>query len=237
MPIQLQGTINFCQPFIDYIPASAGVNNEPVITLANNILNVILGAPFSWAFNRAENTSQVLTQGTQDYTVAITDFGWAEKASLTLAGAIFEIPSVLNTSALAVSAQQGRPNSMSVKSINPGTSVSFRFMGVPDAAYTLNLTYQKAPTAITALTGTWSGIPDFYSDIYSNLFLAELYQLDGQETSARIYRQRGVASLLSRAEGLTDAQKNIFMTAALKDGLETAALQLRLQQAVTARSI
>lgn len=233
----LLATINAVSPFIDYIPVTAGVNNEPAITVSNMILNVFLGAPFSWPFNRKENNSQVLTAGTQDYTIALTDFGFLEKASLALNSNVFEIITVLNTSALASATQQGRPQNISVKAVVPGTSASFRLLDVPDAAYTLTLTYQMAPVPITATSSGWSGIPDAYSDIYTNLFIAEMFELDGQEASAARYRQRGVASLLSRSEGLTDAEKNIFMTIALKDGLEAAALQIRMQQASQARGV
>lgn len=237
MPNLISDTINWASPFIDYIPASAGTNSEPAITIVNMILNVVLGAPFAWPFNRAENNSQVLTNGTQDYTIAIADFGYAEKAALTLSGSIYEIPTVMNTNALAVASTIGRPQNIAVKAIVPGTSVAFRFLDVPDQSYTLTLTYQKAPVKQTAVSGNWSGIPDSYSDLYGNLFLAEMFQLDGQESTARIYRQRGVASLLGRSEGLTDVQKNIFMTTALKDGLEAASFQLRMQQAAQARGI
>lgn len=233
----LQSTINWAAPFTEYLPLSGGSNLEPMVTTSNMILNVMLGAPFSWPFNRNENNSTVLAQGTQDYIVALTDFGWLEKAAVSVGGVQTEIPNVLNTSALAVATQQGRPQWISVKAVVPGTSASFRFLDVPDQDYTLTLTYQKLPVEIVNLGGIWSGIPDAYSDIYGNLFLSEMYQFNGEEQSAARYRQRGVASLLSRAEGLTDAQKNIFMTAALKDGLESAALQLRLQQATQARGI
>lgn len=57
---------------------------------------------------------------------------------------------------------------------------------------------------------SWDPIPNQYSDVYNNLFLAEA--LAGVDDSrAQLYRQRGVAAFLSKATGLSEMQKNAFV--------------------------
>jgi hypothetical protein len=83
---------------------------------------------------------------------------------------------------------------------------------------------------------SWAPIPDSYSDIYNNLFLGEsLAVVD--DTRSQIYRQRGVAAFLAKAEGLSDTQKNIFAQQWLAQGREQNSVTLKLQQGVQGRGI
>lgn len=230
----LTDAINFAQPQIEYLPLSAGVNNEPAITVATGIVDTILGPPFIWDFNR-NNTTFNLVVGQQDYSETLSDFGILEKASLTdAAGKIWEIKDVYNSACLGVSATSQRPNACAVQANNFGGAQTFRFMGVPDYTYSCTLIYQKFPVRFTSLTDTWSGIPDSYSNIYMTLFLAECFQLTMEEQKAQMYRQRGVALLLSVAQGLTEYQKNAFREQYLDRDKQDARAQLRVQQGVQA---
>jgi hypothetical protein len=56
---------------------------------------------------------------------------------------------------------------------------------------------------------SWDPIPDSYSDVYNNLFLAEAMAMV-DDSRSQLYRQRGVAALMAKASGLTEMQKNIF---------------------------
>ena len=292
MAFTLQNSINFSQPFVDYVPVTAGFGQEPAISIASMIRNTFLQPPQTWPFNRNEITFST-TKGTQDYPQSFSgngnDFGFVEKLTLTDdSGEIFEIKDVYNNAALSKSADQQRPSSVSVHIISgTGTAtqtVTFRFMGVPDAVYTVTVTYQKlirqfgpyfitsagnANAGNTTYTGTfdpyslpvgdkavitgfitnavnngtftivsvtptslvianaagiaetptggafvsdysWLPIPDQYSDIYNNLFLAEILTFIGDERE-RIYRQRGIAAFIAKADGLTEMQKNAFL--------------------------
>lgn len=229
----LTDAINFAQPQIEYLPLSAGVNNEPAMTIATGIVDTILGPPFVWDFNR-NNTTFALSIGQQDYPVTLTDFGTMEKVSLTDAsGKSWEIKDVYNSACLGVSTISQRPNACAVQSNNFGAQI-FRFMGVPDYAYLCTFIYQKFPVRFTALTDIWSDIPDAYSNIYMTLFLAECFQLTMEEQKAQMYRQRGVAMLLSVAQGLTEYQKNAFREQYLDRDKQDARAQLRVQQGVQA---
>lgn len=241
----LQTSINWVLPFIKYDPAiTAGVGNEPSISNANLIRQIMQSAPLTWPETRNETTFVTTAPsgsplvGVQDYTKAIGDFGFLEKVSLTnAAGKIWEIKDVFNTAALGVSAELQRPSAIAVKSNDGAGSIGFRFMGVPDAVYTVTLTYQKSAVLFAALGDAWTPIPDKYSDIYNQLFLALSFDaVDGESQRATQYWNRGIAMLLSKAEGLTEMQKNIFLTQWLRNDNQALAAQMRTQQGNQARA-
>lgn len=143
----LQNSINFAKTYIQYSPLQAGLGQEPAVSIGSMVRNSLLNPPLTWLFNRAEITFQTQI-GVQDYTRSdCPDLSFVEKVSLTNdAGEIIEIKDVYNNSALAVSAFQQRPNAMSVESSSTIANVlnyKFRFLGVPDAVYTVTLVYQK----------------------------------------------------------------------------------------------
>lgn len=241
----IQQSINFSQPFIEYFPLSFGTNGEPAVSIANEIQNTVMNPPFTWGWNRNDNTNAEvplnLQQGVQDYVVDLTDFGFLEKVSLTdpSNGQVWEILNVFNTLSLGLSDptanKQGRPQSVCVYSVIYGTSVKLRFTGVPDKAYGVTLIYQKLPVPITSVNSNW-GIPDQYIDIYNNLFLGEaLANMD--DARANIYRQRGITTLLAKAEGLTEMQKNMFLEMYWSRDRQQLAATLRAQQAQQARGV
>lgn len=232
----LTDAINFAQTQIEYLPLTAGVNSEPAMSIGTMIVNTILGPPFTWDFNR-NNATVALTAGTQDYTQTIADFGLLEKATLSIGGKIFEVKDVHNSACLGASTDQQRPNAIAVQNNDFAGHQTFRFLGVPDQAYSCVLIYQKFPVKFTSLIGPWSGIPDSYSDIYFNLFLAECFQLAYSEQKAQMYRQRGVAALLSKSQGLTEYQKNAFREQYLSRDRQDLRSQLRTQQAIQATGV
>ncbi len=149
MSYTIQNSINFAQTFIQYSPLSVGTGNEPALSIANEVQNTVMNAPFTWPWNRDEYTSLTLVKATPDYTVPITDFGFLEKVTLIDPdnGAVFEIKDVYNTLARTSgdtsAAKLQRSNSCCVISVAYGVSVKLRFLGVPDKAYTTALTYQN----------------------------------------------------------------------------------------------
>ena len=243
MATTVQNTIDFAQTFTQYSPLSVGTGNQPALGIANEIQNMILNAPFTWGFNRKENSTLNTVAGTQDYVVALTDFSFLEKVSLTDAnGAVFEILDVYNTAALgkadASTNKQQRPNSICVLAVAYGINVTLRFMGVPNAVYNVTLTYQKLVTPLAALTGgtgTWA-IPDQYLDIYNNLFVGEAMAVVDDARAVQ-YRQRGVAALLAKAEGLSEMQKNLFLEQYWMRDRQMQTGMLRSQQSAQARGV
>jgi hypothetical protein len=53
MANQLIDSINYVLPFCRYQKANIGTSNMPIIGIANIVRNIILAAPFTWRFNRA----------------------------------------------------------------------------------------------------------------------------------------------------------------------------------------
>jgi hypothetical protein len=246
----IQNSIDYAQTQIQYSPLNVGAANEPAITIANEIQNLFFGPPFTWGFNRAENgpaTNNVLTlsPGTQDYIVPVTDFSFMETATTTdpATGETFTISDVYNTKNLSTGDvsvnKRGRPNSVSVRMVQFGTNITLRFLGVPDKAYGVTFTYQKlvAPmSALTGASGTWT-IPAHYSDIYTSLFLAEAF-VTVDDARAIQYRQRGIAALLAKAEGLNEMQVNAFLQQYWnRQGRPEMAGPLRTQQATQGRGV
>jgi hypothetical protein len=213
----IQDTIYACQPYIEYYPLSSGSGYEPAISIANAIQAMVTEPPFTWGWNREEDSSLSTVAGTQDYTGTITDFGFLEKITLVdPTGVPFDVSDIYNNAALGVGdtsvARRARPNSACVLYLTYGTSLRLRFLAVPDKVYAATLTYQKlvAPmTTLTGATGTWT-IPDQYLDIYNTLFLGEAFAV-ADDARSQIYRQRGVTALLGKSEGLTETQKNLFL--------------------------
>lgn len=233
----LQSTINWALPYVEYSPLNAGTNNEPAISIASMIRNSMFSPPNTWSFNRVEDSTKSTIAGTQDYVYTNTDFGFLEKASLIdSTGAVIEIKDVYNTAALSQGGDQQQPHAIAVILNNPGASFKIRFMGIPDQVYTIVLTYQKLPVQFANLSDGWAPIPDNYSDIYNNLFLGEAFAVT-DEARSQLYRQRGVAAYIAKAEGLTDTQKNIFAQQWLAQSREQGSVVLRLQQGVQGRGI
>ena len=93
------------------------------------------------------------------------------------------------------------------------------------------------PAAAFANGASWLPIPDSFMDIYNNLFLAEVMAV-ADDPKEQIYRQRGVAALLSKAEGLSEMQVNAFLAQQLARGnAQELRSQLRTQQGTTVRGI
>jgi hypothetical protein len=243
MAYTVQQSISYAQTYCNYLPLAVGTGNEPALSIANEIQNMVLNAPFTWGWNRNENSATSTSAGTQDYTLSLTDFSFLEKVTLTdPTGIVHQVQDVYNTAALGLgdvtTAQQALPNAASVQLVTFGTSVKLRFLPVPDQIYIINVTYQKLVTPLSALTGstgTWY-IPVQYLDIYNNLFLGEALSV-ADDARANIYRQRGVTALLAKSEGLTEMQKNEFLEQYWARDRQYAAGMARTQQAGAARGV
>lgn len=241
----LQYTSNFVTPFCRYMSPSVGTSLMPLVGISSLVRNIILAAPFTWRFNRANVNLTVQTStGQQDYSQSIPDLGFLEKATAydntSSANDTWEFNSIKNNEALAAmtggpnNAKLARPMSISVFSSDGNGNYTFRLSPVPDKAYTINLVYQKASVQFAALTDGWAPIPDTFSDVYNNLCLG--YYMDScQDPRAPQYIARGIAGLLARADGLKATDKAIF--AASYMNLQSAMVQeqLKTQQGVQAQ--
>lgn len=230
MANSLQDTINYITPFCRYQQAAIGVSLMPMIGIANIVRNIILAAPFTWRFNRnTVNLTGPVVAGTQDYTQAIADFGFIEKATANDGTKSFQLGDVKNNEALASSNTPGRPQVIAVQNDDGAGNFTFRLSAVPDAAYTVNMVYQKTPVQFAATTDKWAPIPDSFSDVYNNLCLG--YYMDScQDPRAPQYIARGIAGLLARAQGLTHMDKMIFAASYMQFNASQMLEVLKTQQ-------
>lgn len=148
----LNQTINWARAFMEYAPFTAGFGQEPATSTGNMIRSSLTSAPLVWAWNRGVyQLPSPTVKGTQDYTVAtsaLPDFGFLEKVVLTdTNGKSYELVDVYNNGALALASDQQKPQAVGLFT-QTSASLVFRFMGVPNAAYTVVLIYQKRPISM-----------------------------------------------------------------------------------------
>ena len=93
--------------------------------------------------------------------------------------------------------------------VNNGT---FSVVSCTSTTLTLNNSAGVSNSASAfAVNISWSPLPDSFSDIYNNLFLSEMLAVN-DDVRAQQYRARGVAAFLAKASGLTEMQRNVFLT-------------------------
>jgi hypothetical protein len=120
--------------------------------------------------------------------------------------------------------------------VNNGT-----FLVVSCTATTLTVAnasgVSETPSATASVTpNSWAPMPDFMADVYRPLFFAEMMAASGDERAGQ-YRQRGMAALLSKLQGLENTQKSPFMQQWLSREIQQMESQLRTQQYTQASSI
>lgn len=104
-----------------------------------------------------------------------------------------------------------RPGYVSSEYNNNDGSISLRFLGNPNAAYPVSITYQKRLPNFTKLTDTWNPIPDYMSYIYNFGVLSLAALVSFNNNLFGIANSKFVSGLLSYAGGLSETQKNIFL--------------------------
>jgi hypothetical protein len=206
--IQLQNTVNWASTFIEFEVPTLGTANEPSITSANTVMQTILGPPFKWSFNRA-TVPFTTTGGNQDTKVAVSNFGFIESASATSGNTTFAFKEVKQE--LTIGTEPARPQSIAAQFDDNAGNITFRCLPVPDKAYVVTVTYQQAPPALfSALSTTWTPIPDKYSYIYNYGFLALTMAYD-DDPRFPLFNQKFVAHLLGTQQGLTETERNLFI--------------------------
>jgi hypothetical protein len=241
----IQNSINWSKAFVVQRPMTgvAAIAGEPATTSANLIIQSILGAPFKWEWNRISLLNAITTQaGKTDYAVVMNDFGYLEKAVLydgsaqPPAQAYWELETY---KIIGTDGKQNRPLRIATLLDDNNGSITFRLFPAPDKIYKITLDYQKAPIFIAQgadlTTTTWAPIPDKMSYLYQRGFLAQLQGMYNSQLylagMEMFFRQ-----LVAAAEGLTEAEKAIFLEDSLR-GLRTKAAELlTIQQGKGARS-
>jgi hypothetical protein len=95
----LQNTIDAITPFCRYMAANIGTNNEPILSIATRVRNLMLAPPFVWRFNRALTTVS-LSFAVQDYTQTISDLQFIEKSAVVPAATITNVAAGAGTATI-----------------------------------------------------------------------------------------------------------------------------------------
>lgn len=229
----LQASVNFVAPILRYTPLAIR-GTEPAVTAGNIALQTMLGPPFIWPWNRVIESGQSLVTDTQDVAVSLANFHFLEKCSLSAPGA-GKFRECEHRQVLARdSSPSSQPDYVSTLLDDGAGNITFRFMPPPDDDYNCDFIYQGKPPLMTSLASTWSPVPDEYSYIYNWLFLGALAVLldDARWMNFNI---RGIAHLLGAQQGLTDTQRNIFITKYLNDVMQLQSAGLKTSQGYQGR--
>lgn len=229
--VNIQQTVTWTSPYVHYQPLSIG-GLDPAITNANLVKQTMLGAPFTWPWNRAESPGIACSIGTQDYPQALPDFGFIEKAWITIDGDTKELT---NQRTLSKDDTKGRPQYISAQNDDGAGNITFRLMPRPSKACILNVCYQKKSNPIVSLGSRWTPIPDELGYIYQFGFLALGLMVTG-DVRFPIFNDRFIAHLLGAQDGLDEMQRNLFLGTWLDVMRTVQRSQTQLQQGTASRS-
>ena len=240
----IQNSINWSAAFVVQRPTTgvAQITGEPAITTANVIMQSIMGPPLTWPWNRTNAVAAFqTTQGISDYTINLPTFGYLEKAVLVNPAAQGQEPPNQELEVYRVlgkDGKQNRPLNIAILLEDANQNYTFRLFPVPDKIYTVDLTYQNQPIFIpqgaNLATTLWAPIPDKLSYLYQRGFLAQLQGMYNSQLYMAgmelFFRQ-----LVAANEGLTEAEKAIFLEDKLRQLQTQAAALQTVQQGKQAR--
>jgi hypothetical protein len=216
-------------PSLIPINAISGWSMEPALSIANYVLSFILSPPFSYPWNRNTTTFTASTSTQDNVVSALTAYGYIENANLSIAGTS---PSNLTLNVrhvLGIDQTVMRPNSICVFKQDPSTgNVTFRLFPLSDQAYSVVVVFQQAPARLTALSGTFSPVPDQFFYLIEQGFIARSYEYSG-DPRAEVAMDLFIRQVVAANTGLTETERNIF----LKERLIT---QKDVQRIVTSRA-
>lgn len=189
---------------------------EPALSIADWARQFIMMPPFAWRWNRAV-TSFVTVAAQQDYVKAISNFGWLESATVSDGTITWGMEVTLSN---PEDKSNSLPRFVAARLDDDAGNITFRIHPAPDAIYTVTLTYQIAAPTFATLTDTWSPIPDYMYNVYSQGFLAKTYEYFDDPRAIPAF-QLFLRSLLATSEGLQESQKRIFA----QDFLNTSGME------------
>ena len=222
------------------VAASGGTVTYTVAALNSNTLNnaFVVGsfATITGLTNSTYNLTRVPITAVTATTFSVAHSGTLSQtpdSGIAVSGKIFEI-AVKNTEPFAESLDPQQPGSISIQGNDNAGNISIRTMGVPNRSYQLILTYQNFPALFTSTSGTWAPIPDYLSYIYQKGFVAMAFEF-GDDPRAQQEKIAFAAALLSASDGLTQSEKDIFLSQYLTNPNQTNFRTLTTQQGTQAR--
>lgn len=221
--VTLQRTNNYASAFVRFAPLNL-LTLDPAGLSGDWVRQFFLSPPFAWRWNRDKVTFST-TQGTADYPQTVASFGWIEKAVIFFPENGNESHELEVENNLAVETNPNQPTKISAQVDDDSGNITFRLVPTPDQTYNVEVIFQKSAPTFANITDTWAPVPDYFSYIYTQGYLAKTYEYinDPRFVSAmQLFTQQLVAA----NNGLSDAQKNIFLT----DRMDTQRQSQNVQQ-------
>lgn len=148
---------------------------------------------------------------TQDYPILVPNFSHIVHVS---AVDISKTPTKLwemsVKESLSLDSNPGRPLFITPNSEDSAGIVTFRVMPAPNLNYPVSMKVMLTPPAITSLNQTWAPIPDYMRNVYNWGFLALTWAF-ADDPRFPTANAKFLAALLSRAQGISELDRNIFL--------------------------
>ena len=212
--LTINNAIVYAQTLIKNQPLN--VNNlEPALTMANTVLQRMLGSPFVWRFNRGTLSIQINQTAGPDYTMYLPNLGRIERQWLVdNANTIHDLSGEVE---MAKVSSVRRPVKVAPVYDDNAGNITFRFNSVPDQPYTAWFDYQQKAPLLTGYGDTFSPVPDEFGYLFNKGFLSEAAQLVN-DSRFELWRREYVYGILSAQDGLDEQAKSIFLAQMLNDG-------------------
>lgn len=237
--LTLQSTVNWALSILFNKPLAAAPGMEPSITNGNLVMQTVLGPPFCWRWNRASVNfvCNSALGNPQDYATSVPLFGFIETAAVfSLDTPATDIKQLEVKRHIERTAETARPNFIAPEFDDGAGNITFRLTQAPDKNYPVTVTYQKKAPVFTSLAQTWSPLPDEFSYIFNNGFLA-LSMMYVKDERFGAVNQKFLGALLGAAEGLSEMEQNLFLTNWLMISGQLQTTQLKTQQGNSARGV
>lgn len=229
--LTILNSMNFVTPILKNQRLSV-TNQEPGLTMANIVLQRMLGSPFVWRFNRGNFTIDITTAGGTDYVKAVADLGRIEQQWLVdPANNIKELQGAVS---LAKVSSTRRPMTVAPQFDDNAGNITFRFNSIPDQAYTANFDYQRKAPLIQSYGEDFGPVPDEFGYLFNKGMLSEGALLVN-DSRFPIWEKDFIAGLLATQDGLDAQAKAIFFEQMLNTGRTATRSQGAAQSGVQGR--
>jgi hypothetical protein len=203
-------------------------SSDPAFSNADWVMQTILAPPFAWRWNRVGGSPSLPTfvtiVGTTDYEVALPAFGWLEKAVAYDPSSGYYAFELSNELVMGAETLPNQPTRISAQYDDGAGNITFRITPAPDKVYNVVVDYQQSAPQFSSLTQTWVPIPDYLSYLVNEGFFAKgaEYCNDPRNQEAM---QLFLTDLAAVSEGLSQTQKNLWLTSKINSMRQTMTAQ------------
>lgn len=210
------------------LKVNTSTSSDPAFSNADWVMQTILAPPFAWSWNRAGASPSVPTFptiiGNTDYKVNLPSFGWIEKAVAYDPSSGYYAFELQNELVMGAETLPNQMTRIAAQYRDTSDNITFRLTPAPDKIYNIVVEYQKSAPQFSALTQTWSPVPDYLSYIYNEGMLAKCAEYCGDPRSQGAL-QLFLTDLVGVSEGLNITQRNLWLDSKLASMRQTMQVQ------------